>query len=208
MFSGIIEEVGKIKKISPAGSVWLCEVSADKVFDGLKEGDSISVNGVCLTVERLKDKVFAVSLSRQTLKETNFSEIKIGDCVNLERALKSGERIGGHILTGHIDFKTHLKYLHKERDTAVMGLDMPDRFQRYVVCRGSIGVDGISLTVAELKGREIRIFIVPYTINHTNIRYRRPGDMLNIEVDITAKHIERILKDSDRERARRDEETF
>ncbi|MCX8082831.1 MAG: riboflavin synthase [bacterium] len=192
MFSGIIEEVGRIKKIVPSGGVSVYEISGEKIFDEIKEGDSISVNGVCLTVEKINRNIFGVSLSRQTLKETNLSDARVGDYVNLERAIRLGDRVGGHILTGHIDFKTPLKYFYKDGKSGMIGFYIPEKFQRYVVFRGSIGVDGISLTVAELKGREIKIFVVPYTIDHTNIKYRRPGDMLNIEMDITAKYIEKM----------------
>ncbi|MCM8777497.1 MAG: riboflavin synthase [Candidatus Omnitrophica bacterium] len=194
MFSGIIEEVGRIRRIISSGGVSVCDITGDKVFEDLKEGDSISVNGVCLTVEKTKDNVFTVSLSRQTLKETNFSDARAGDYVNLERAMRLGERIGGHMLTGHIDFKTPLQYLHREKDSAILRFYIPEKFQKYVVCRGSIGIDGISFTVAEVNGREIKIFVIPYTMEHTNIKHRRPGDIVNIELDIMAKYVENMNK--------------
>ncbi|MCM8760279.1 MAG: riboflavin synthase, partial [Candidatus Omnitrophica bacterium] len=121
MFSGIIEEVGRIKRIVHSGGAGICDIGGDKVFEDMKEGDSISVNGVCLTVEKIRDSVFTVSLSRQTLKETNFSDARPGDYVNLERPIRLGDRIGGHILTGHIDFKTPLKYFRKEGKAGVIG---------------------------------------------------------------------------------------
>lgn len=195
MFSGIIEEVGRIKRKVPAGGVTVCEIEGRDIFDDLKEGDSVSVNGVCLTVEEIKGKSFFVSLSSQTLRETNLSNMKTGDFVNLERAMKMGERIGGHILTGHIDFKTPLRYLYKEKNSGIMGFIIPEKFKRYVVQRGSIGVDGISLTVAELTGREVKIFVIPYTIEHTNIKYRKTGDIVNIELDILAKYVESVLQE-------------
>lgn len=199
MFSGIIEELGRIKRIFPSGGVRVCEISGEKVFEDLKEGDSIAVNGTCLTVENIKGNVFSVSLSRQTLKETNLSDVRAGDYVNLERAMKLGERISGHILTGHIDFKTSLRYFRREGKGGVIGFNIPERFKRYVVCRGSIGVDGISLTVAELKGGEVKIFVIPYTMEHTNIKYRKSGDMLNIELDIMAKYIESYTRGKNNE---------
>ncbi|MDD3726546.1 MAG: riboflavin synthase, partial [Candidatus Ratteibacteria bacterium] len=140
MFSGIIEEVGKIKRISPSGRMSTCEITGKNVFDDIKEGDSISVNGVCLTVEQLKGNVLSVSLSSQTLKETNLAEVRAGDYVNLERALRQGDRVGGHILTGHIDFKTPIRHLYKDKNSGLLVFSIPEKFQRYVVQRGSIGV--------------------------------------------------------------------
>ena len=194
MFSGIVEEIGTIKKITPSGGVNVYEIAAKQIFGDLKEGDSVSVNGVCLTAEKIKGTIFTASLSKQTLKETNLSNIGTGGYVNIERAMRLGDRKGGHILSGHIDFKTPLRYLYKEQNNGILGFSMPAKFQRYVVQRGSIGVDGISFTIAELNGREVKISVIPYTMEHTNIKYRRQGDMLNIEVDINAKHIERLIE--------------
>jgi len=194
VFSGIVEEIGTIKKITPSGGVNVYEIAAKQIFGDLKEGDSVSVNGVCLTAEKIKGTIFTASLSKQTLKETNLSNIGTGGYVNIERAMRLGDRIGGHILSGHIDFKTPLRYLYKEQNNGILGFSMPAKFQRYVVQRGSIGVDGISFTIAELNGREVKISVIPYTMEHTNIKYRRQGDMLNIEVDINAKHIERLIE--------------
>jgi len=194
MFSGIIEEAGKIKSKSVRAGIWTVEIEAQKILDGTKKGDSISVNGVCLTVEKSTGKTFSASLSRQTMEEPSFSSIKTGTFVNLERALKMGDRIGGHLLTGHIDFKTILGTFYKEgRDSVIMVFTVPPAFRKYVVQRGSIGVDGISLTVAELRGGEVKVFLIPHTMENTNLKYRKTGDMLNIEVDMTAKHVEKIL---------------
>ena len=195
MFSGIIEEVGMVKKRGKEKGIFVCEIAAKKIFDDIKVGDSIAVNGVCLTVEKIIDGTFRVSLSSQTIKETTLASLKVGDYVNLERALRMDQRIGGHILSGHIDFKATLKYFYKQSNTGVMGFLIPQAFKKYIVDRGSIGVDGISLTVAEIKGGEVKIFVIPYTLDNTNLRYRKSGDILNIEVDITAKQIEKILQE-------------
>jgi riboflavin synthase len=194
MFSGIIEEAGRIKSKSVRAGIWTVEIEAQKILDGTKKGDSISVNGVCLTVEKSTGKTFSASLSRQTMEETSFGSIKTGTFVNLERALKMGDRIGGHLLTGHIDFKTTLGTFYKEgRDSVIMVFTVPPAFRKYVVQRGSIGVDGLSLTVAELRDGEVKVFLIPHTMENTNLKYRKTGDMLNIEVDMTAKHVEKIL---------------
>ncbi|MBN1444700.1 MAG: riboflavin synthase [Candidatus Omnitrophica bacterium] len=205
MFSGIIEETGKIKSKSARAGIWTVEIEAQKILEGTKKGDSISVNGVCLTAEKLTGKTFAASLSRQTMEETSFGGIKTGVFVNMERALKMGDRIGGHLLTGHIDFKTPLKSFYKEGgDSVIMGFAVPPAFRKYVVQRGSIGVDGLSLTVAGLENGGVQIFLIPHTLENTNLKYRKPGDMLNIEVDMTAKQIEKILSSREEEASRTD----
>lgn len=205
MFSGIIEETGKIKSESARAGIWTVEIAAQKILDGIKKGDSISVNGVCLTVEKLKGKTFMASLSRQTMEETSLGNAGTGTFVNLERALKMGDRIGGHLLTGHIDFKTPLRSFYKEgRDSVIMEFIVPPAFRKYVVQRGSIGVDGLSLTVAELRNGDVKIYLIPHTLENTNLKYRKPGDILNIEVDMTAKQVEKILSSREGEVSRTD----
>ncbi len=194
MFSGIVEETGTVKRRFSVSGLSALEIYAEKVFEDLKTGDSISVNGVCLTVEKIAGKTFTVSLSRQTEKETSMGGVKTGTRVNLERAMKADARNGGHILTGHIDFKTPLRSFYKQGGNAVITFTVPEKFEKYVVERGSAGVDGLSLTIAELRGSEAKIFLIPYTMENSNLKYRKNGDMLNIEVDITAKYIEKALK--------------
>ena len=193
MFSGIIEEVGKVKKLSEEGGFSVCEILCPKIAGDIKEGDSIAVNGVCLTAEKISGDIFRASLSTQTRRETNLGSMITGGCVNLETALKMGDKIGGHFLTGHIDFTARLKRLDRQGGSVILAFDIPRGFERYAVNRGSIGVEGISLTIAELKNSEVKIFLVPFTLDNTNLRYRNPGDALNIEVDILAKYVEKNL---------------
>lgn len=194
MFSGIVEETGTVKRRFSVSGFSILEIAAEKVFEDIKTGDSICVNGVCLTVEKTGARTFTVSLSQQTVKETNLGDVKPGTYVNLERALKTTDRLGGHILTGHIDFKTPLKNFYKHSGSIIIGFSIPERFEKYVVERGSIGVDGLSLTVAEIRGQDVKIFIIPYTMENTNLKYRKNRDILNIEIDITAKHLEKLLE--------------
>ncbi|MCM8785237.1 MAG: riboflavin synthase [Candidatus Omnitrophica bacterium] len=189
MFTGIIEEVGKIKEKKSKGTGFEILIEANKVFEDLKIGDSISVNGICLTIERIDNKTFSVSVSSQTKNQTNLGEIKVGEYVNLERSLKLGDRIGGHFLTGHIDFKTKIKTLRRESEFFVMKIEIPAKFRKYVVKRGSIGIDGISLTIAEIENTDVLIYLIPYTIENTNLKYRKTGDFVNIEIDIFAKYL-------------------
>ncbi|RKY31855.1 MAG: riboflavin synthase [Candidatus Omnitrophota bacterium] len=195
MFSGIVEETGKILKKIFSNGVLRLRIEANKVFEDLKEGDSIAVNGVCLTVEKIEKNSFYVSLSKNTQKETNLGKINIGEKVNLERAIKVGERIGGHILTGHIDFQTPIYQIERHGNTAILKLKIPKEFEKYVVRRGNIGIDGISLTVSEIKNSIISFNLIPYTIENTNLKEKIPGNCVNVEVDIFAKYIEKIVRE-------------
>jgi len=194
MFSGIIEATGKVKKRIRKADVINFEIECSKLTDDIKIGDSIAVNGVCLTVEKKERKSFFVSITKQTEKETNLGIIKTGDIVNLETPLKIGDKISGHFLTGHIDFKTKIVSFSKFSQTGKIVLSIPEIYSKYFVKRGSIGVDGISLTIAEIKGNRVEIYIIPFTIENTNLKYRKTGDIVNIEIDIMAKYIENLTR--------------
>ena len=194
MFSGIIEATGKVKKRIRKADVINFEIECSEVIKELKIGDSIAVNGVCLTIENINGNIFSVSITKQTEKETNLGIVKTGDIVNLETPLKIGDKISGHFLTGHIDFKTKIVSFSKSSQTGKIVLSIPEIFMKYFVKRGSIGVDGISLTIAEIKGNRVEIYIIPFTIENTNLKYRKTGDIVNIEIDIMAKYIENFLK--------------
>jgi len=194
MFSGIIEATGKVKKRIRKADVINFEIECSQLIKELKIGDSIAVNGVCLTVEKREGKSFFVSITKQTEKETNLGIAKTGDIVNLETPLKIGDKISGHFLTGHIDFKTKVVSFSKSTQTGKIVLSIPENHRKYFVKRGSIGVDGISLTIAEIKGNRVEIYIIPFTIENTNLKYRKTGDIVNIEIDIMAKYIENFLR--------------
>jgi len=189
MFTGIIEEIGVIKGKMSKSNGFEVVVGGKKVFDDLKVGDSIAVNGVCLTVERIEGDSFYVSISLQTKNETNLGEIKVGEYVNLERALKIGDRIGGHFLTGHIDFKTKISSLKREGEFYSLKIKIPEEYRKYMIKRGSISVDGVSLTIAEVFRDEILIYLIPFTIENTNLRFKKIGSFVNIEIDIFAKYL-------------------
>jgi riboflavin synthase len=144
---------------------------------------------VCLTVERIEGDSFYVSISLQTKNETNLGEIKVGEYVNLERALKIGDRIGGHFLTGHIDFKTKISSLKREGEFYSLKIKIPEEYRKYMIKRGSISVDGVSLTIAEVFRDEILIYLIPFTIENTNLRFKKIGSFVNIEIDIFAKYL-------------------
>ncbi len=189
MFTGIVEEIGRIKEKKSKGNGFEITIEANKIFDDLEIGDSISVNGVCLTVEKINKNNFSVSISPQTKIQTNLGEIKVGEYVNLERALKIGDRIGGHFVTGHIDFKTKISLFKKEGEFYHLKFKIPEKYKKYVVERGSIAVDGISLTIAEIIKDEILIYLIPYTFENTNLKFKKAGMFVNIEIDIFAKYL-------------------
>ncbi len=194
MFSGIIQATGKIKKRTRKADVINFEIECSKLTEGIKIGESIAVNGVCLTIENIIGNIFSVSITKHTERETNLGNIKPGDIVNLETPLKIGDKISGHFLTGHIDFKTKIVSFSKSSQTGKIVLNIPENYSKYFVKKGSIGVDGISLTIADIKGNRVEIYIIPFTIENTNLKYRKTGDIVNIEIDIIAKYIENLTR--------------
>lgn len=187
MFSGIIEEIGKIVGKRDRGLSTAVEIKSEKIFESLAAGDSISVDGVCLTVEDIKSKVFCATLSQETLRLTTLGEKKIGDMVNLERSLQFGTRVGGHFLSGHIDFKAKIVSIKNENYTRVIQIKIPDEYLRYFVKKGSVGIDGISLTIADIQNDSIVIWLIPFTIENTTLKYKKTNDYVNVEIDMVVK---------------------
>lgn len=194
MFSGIIEEVGSVLKRQYSNKVTRLEIRADKLVCEIKPGDSISINGVCLTAETVKRrKSFSVCLSAYTEKQTSFEHVKIGDLVNLEQALRSGDKIGGHFLTGHVDFKSPVISLVKIGESVLLKVKILPEFQKYIVPHCSIGLDGVSLTVSEIRQNIISLNIIPYTLQFTTLLGKRAGDLINVEIDMFAKYVDKLL---------------
>ncbi len=193
MFTGIAEEKGEIQTI---GNNYIT-VECTSVLDRTQIGDSISVNGVCLTVTELGKNFFKAEVSPETLKVTALGMLKTGSGVNLERAMPANGRFGGHIVSGHIDGTAKVKSIFKNGDFFDLIIELNPDETRYVIRKGSITVNGISLTVAEIEGERVRIAIIPHTYNMTNLSELRAGDFVNIEVDILAKYIEKFLSTSD-----------
>ncbi len=193
MFTGLIKGLGEIIDKKP-GTLKLKVIKGIEEFDNVEKGESIAVNGACLTVEKIEDSVFTFSLSRETEQRTNLSYMKSGDVVNLERAMKTNDRFGGHFVQGHVDDKGILVYIRKISNSWKMAIKIPDNLLKYVVEKGSIAVNGVSLTVSEIKGRKIIFDIIPETYENTNFKYLTSGSRLNIEVDIIGKYVEKLLK--------------
>ena len=193
MFTGIIEEVGKISTITDKKIT----VSAQIVLSGTKIGDSIAVNGVCLTVTEVTSNSFTADISPETMKITSLGKLKAGSLVNLERAMPADGRFGGHIVSGHIDGIGRSKYTKKDDEFYNLNIEIPSELTKYVVKKGSIAINGISLTVADIKGNEVQFAIIPHTFENTNFKVLQVGDFVNVETDILAKYVEKFLSTSD-----------
>jgi len=188
VFTGIVEEVGRVISAQPNRLT----ISASTVLQGLEPGGSLAVNGACLTVVNFDNKSFSVDLMPETLKQTNLGQLKIGDEVNLERPLTLGKPLGGHLVQGHVDATGKVASIDSEGEAVLVRFEAPAEVMRYVVKKGFIAVDGVSLTVVEGDATSFRVSLVGFTRSHTNLGRRRVGDMVNLEVDIIAKYVEQL----------------
>ena len=193
MFTGIVEETGTIKSFNVLLNGAKLEVECKKILSDINIGDSICVNGVCQTVIEYTDSSFTVMLSDETLNITNFSSVEQGDYVNLERALTLNTRLGGHIVSGHIDCIGKLISVEKLSDFYNLRFEIPLEMTKYVVYKGSITINGISLTVAEIQNNIFTVAVIPHTYQNTGLKYLKHGDSVNIETDILAKYVEKLL---------------
>jgi riboflavin synthase len=193
MFTGIIEDKGKVLRVESRGLEKRLTLEMPKDLTGLHPGDSINVNGVCLTVVELQGRQIVLDLSQETLQKTVLSELREGDQVNLERALRLSDRLGGHLVTGHTDGIGVIAEKRKEREFINLKIRVPSQVSKYIVPKGSISVDGISLTVNNLEGEEIRITVIPYTLEKTTLIDKNVGDRVNVEADILGKYVEKFL---------------
>ncbi len=198
MFTGIIEDKGKVLRIEYRGQEKRLTIELPSHLTEVQLGDSINVNGVCLTVVQKRQQSIELDLSKETLQRTILGELKEGDRVNLERALRLADRLGGHIVTGHIDGIGVIVEKKKERDFLQLGIRIPESVSKYIVEKGSIAIDGISLTVNEYQEGEIRLTLIPYTIEKTTLVEKKVGDRLNVEADILGKYVEKLLGRGDR----------
>ncbi len=189
MFTGIVEEVGVVAKISDIGMT----VRATKVTEDLKLGESIAVNGACLTAVSFDRTEFSVDLSPETMRRTSLDQLSVGGPVNLERALLASDRMGGHIMQGHVDGTGRVMSTKRDGDSTVFRIRVPKRLQRYIVEKGFVAVDGISLTVVKRGASSFTLAVIPYTLKNTNLASLSVGDRVNLEADILAKYVESLL---------------
>lgn len=193
MFTGIIEEIGTIKSFRTVNENAEITVECSKILQDTKIGDSVSINGVCQTVVNITETTFSAEVSKETLNVTNFSELKSGDKVNLERALTLNERIGGHLVSGHVDNVAKFISAKKLSDFYNMTFEVNKETARYIVKKGSITLNGISLTVADISDTTITVAVIPHTYETTNLSMLKEGEKINIETDVFAKYIEKFL---------------
>jgi riboflavin synthase len=193
VFTGLIEETGIVAGLKEAGEGKILEVRASEVLKGTKRGDSISINGACQTVVDMSADTFSVFVSRVTLSITSLGEFKPGRIVNLERALTLSSRLGGHIVQGHVDFTGNVKKISKDSQGVELDISVPEKDMKFIVEKGSIAVDGISLTVVSADKDGFRLYLIPETLANTNIRSWKTGDRVNLETDILARYVERII---------------
>lgn len=197
MFTGIIEEVGEIKSFIKNSNGATIEVCCHTVLEGTKIGDSIAINGCCQTVTKLNPNSFSANVSDETISVTNFSTLKAKDNVNLERALTLSSRIGGHIVSGHVDCKGKFIKYEKLTDFYNLEFEIPNEQEKYIVHKGSITINGISLTIASTHKNTLKCAIIPHTFNNTNLKNLKIGDFVNIETDILGKYVEKMLYKKD-----------
>ena len=193
MFTGIIEEIGEIAGVKRGQVSSRLAIRGKKIFSDLKLGDSVAVNGVCLTATSISGDIFEADVMAETLRRTNLGGFSNGTRVNLERAMAAGGRFGGHIVSGHIDGTGRVSSLVREENAVWVRIDAEDKILRYIIEKGSIAIDGISLTVAETGPGYFKVSIIPHTGEETTLLRRRPGDIVNLENDVVGKYVERLL---------------
>jgi riboflavin synthase len=193
MFSGIVEETGIVQNLQEDGAVCKLTIEADKALQGIQLGDSIANNGCCLTVTAVSGKKITFDLLQETLRATNLGSASTGSLINLERSLQVNDRIGGHFVTGHIDGTGLITQWEKQDKDYVLEVEVPEGMERYIVPKGCIAIDGISLTVGKVTGRSFNLWIIPHTYEVTALKERRTGDRVNLEFDLLAKYTEKLM---------------
>lgn len=193
MFTGIVEEVGQVKAIGNG----TLQIQAAKVLEDVKLGDSIAVNGICLTVTGFNSHSFQADVMPETIKRTSLGELKLGSPVNLERALTLSSRLGGHIVSGHIDGTGRIVSLKEDKNAILMKIQTDGAILRYIVEKGSVALDGISLTVAQVGTRDFTVSLIPHTRQVTNLSDKGEGSLINIENDVVGKYVAKLLQPAD-----------
>ena len=196
MFTGIVEELGSVRRVLPGARAGEIVIAARTVLEGTRVGDSIAVNGVCLTVTALGDGEFTADVMPETLRKTGLGQLRVGDPVDLERAMAADGRFGGHIVSGHIDGMGRIRDVRPEQNAHVVTIEAPREILALVVEKGSIAIDGISLTVARVGATSFSVSIIPHTASETVLLKKRAGDVVNLENDIVGKYVQKLLSNA------------
>ncbi len=204
MFTGLVEEVGIVESVIKGADSAKIIIKAHKVLEGTKLGDSISTNGVCLTVTTFAQKQFSVDVMAETMRKSNLHLLTPGDLVNLERALKVGDRLGGHFVSGHIDGTGIIKSYEQEDNAVWLTITAETNILRYIVQKGSVAIDGVSLTVAFLDESLFKVSVIPHTKEATTLIRKKVGEYVNLECDMIGKYIERLLRPMDNQPLKKD----
>lgn len=194
MFTGIVEEIGTVRTVQHTGNSSFIEIQAKTVLEDVHDGDSIAVNGVCLTVTSFTGDSFRADVMNETLSRSSLGSLKSGSPVDLERAMAAGGRFGGHIVSGHIDGTGTITDIKKDGIAHWYTVSAPPEIMRYIVEKGSIAIDGISLTVAKVTDSSFSVSIIPHTAEKTVLSYKKAGDIVNLENDIVGKYIEKLMQ--------------
>lgn len=194
MFTGLVEELGRVERKTRSGGILKLLVGAKKVLEDLREGSSIAVNGVCLTITNLERNRFSVDISEETQRNSTLPLLRVGERVNLERAMSPQDRFGGHFSTGHIDGIARITGAKRLSGSVIYEFENSPEFAPYLVERGSVAVDGVSLTISRMSTTSFFVSIIPYTQQSTTFRFKKVGDRVNIELDIIGKYVVNFLK--------------
>ena len=194
MFTGIIEEIGTITEVQPQSSGVTVKIKAETVLEDAKIGDSIAVDGPCLTVRDLEQGAFIADISEETCRKTTLRSCKVGSRVNLERSLRLGDRIGGHLVLGHVDEIATITGWKNEGASSIMQVTVSPKVKPYIAYKGSIAVDGVSLTIANVSDNKFEVALIPHTLQVTTLGDKRSADNVNIEVDVMARYIETLMQ--------------
>ncbi len=194
MFTGLIEETGSLIEKIPTGNGYRLTFSAKKVMDDIETGSSIAVNGCCLTVVEFGNDHFSVDAIEETLKKTNLGTLQKGSKVNLERPLKADARLGGHFVLGHVDTTGQIESIEELSNSHFVNISFPEEFEKYLIYVGSVAIDGVSMTVAQLGKNSFSVGVIPHTWKETVFSLKKPGDTVNLEFDVLGKYVERIME--------------
>lgn len=199
MFTGIVEEVGSLEKLTLGGGFGVIEIRANKVLENTKIGDSIASNGVCLTVLDMTKFSFKANVMGETLEKSSLGSLKSGNKINLERAMKLEDRFGGHIVSGHIDGVGKITDIEKKVDGTWFTISASKEILKYIIYKGSIAIDGISLTVAYVDDEKFKVSVIPHTLENTILYEKKVQSVINLECDVVGKYIEKLVNNKDKE---------